>query len=402
MDDTTITQPSSPRPAAAANPPGKDAPGKDAPGAFMRAAAPSSGRVVIDNSLGFRARSEWARLRRSFTIENFKQFTKTLVWVVPLTIFIWIYAEQEQIATDTNIQIHVNLVPTDPNQVVKNLDPQNGQFLVDLQGPRAALDRVEAVFRGTDVAQIPINGSRVDPDGKPVKIPAADQIAAFDLLVKNGVNVLGSIPRDMTFQVDQLVTADATVTAPTGLNLEGSTFDPPVVQIRGPKSLIESLRASSDGLSVTADLKGFIGQKKPGTYTLKDVPLLRSVQDPDLSLLTSNVTAQMVVNATDITFPIPRGLPIWISTPTSFPNDTKRVDLAGNTRGFVTDVVVKGPVDKINLVKDPQYDIHAEISVAGVEPSPNTVKLRYVGLPDGVTVVSDKLNGEVTYTIVSR
>jgi len=41
-----------------------------------------------------------SQIRKQLTRENIVTFAKQLVWVVPLTLLIWIYAEREQLASE--------------------------------------------------------------------------------------------------------------------------------------------------------------------------------------------------------------------------------------------------------------------------------------------------------------
>ncbi len=383
-----MSQSSSPTPAPKAAVTGRSA-----------AAAPHAAQ---DDSLLQRARAEWRRVRRSFTVENVKQSAKTLMWVVPLTIMIWIYAEQEQIAQDGNIQVRVRLDNLDPNLVVHMTDPADGVVLVDLSGPRAALDRVEASLRGPGDSAVHVKFDNLKPG--PASPQIINQIGMNDLLVKNGVNVLRCVPAQVQLDVDRLLTVDAEVVAPDGLNLDAATFDPPTIKVRGPQKLIASLQDGRERLSVTADLANQPSLKKPGNYKLADVPLVKPSEDSDLVLLTTRANAQVAVKATDVTFKFDQQpIPIWISTPQQGFEWTKyKVSLGENQTTKVPNVVVSGPVDEIKKLTDPNAPVsfHAEVSIPGSQALQGVARIRYVDLPPGVTVVSDGFNGQISYTIV--
>src|SRR5688500_2431792 len=83
----------------------------------------------------------WAR--DTFSREQLISSLKSLAWVAPLTVLIWIYAEREQLAELAAYPISVQVKITDPRKVVTLLSPSDAQVLVELSGPRAGLDVVQ-------------------------------------------------------------------------------------------------------------------------------------------------------------------------------------------------------------------------------------------------------------------
>src|SRR5262249_40168890 len=67
--------------------------------------------------------------------ENVGNFFKTLAWVAPLTILIWVYAEREQVTTDQPVTIPVAMKDANPNRVVRLLNADNN-ITAALTGPR--------------------------------------------------------------------------------------------------------------------------------------------------------------------------------------------------------------------------------------------------------------------------
>src|SRR5213595_2181335 len=57
--------------------------------------------------------------RDTFNKEQLISGLRSLIWVAPLTVLIWIYAEREQIiTTPTPLYIPIQVVSTDPDRVV--------------------------------------------------------------------------------------------------------------------------------------------------------------------------------------------------------------------------------------------------------------------------------------------
>src|SRR3982751_2273948 len=80
--------------------------------------------------------------REAFSKQQLIEGVKAFLWVAPLTILIWIYAEREQLATQKNFPIPVEVRSSDPRQVIEIVSPLDGTVRADLVGPRAQLDRV--------------------------------------------------------------------------------------------------------------------------------------------------------------------------------------------------------------------------------------------------------------------
>src|SRR5438105_1454493 len=81
----------------------------------------------------------WRRFASRFTREAVISNLKTLAWVVPLTLLIWIYAEREQVASMKDVAVPFDLVSIDPNVSVSLSRTQDKNLLLELQGPQARL-----------------------------------------------------------------------------------------------------------------------------------------------------------------------------------------------------------------------------------------------------------------------
>src|SRR5881392_2688309 len=73
---------------------------------------------------------------RTFTLENLFVTLKTLAWVTPLTILIWVYAEREQV-TSRPVTIPIAVKSVDPNRIVR-LRSGDESVSAQISGPNAA------------------------------------------------------------------------------------------------------------------------------------------------------------------------------------------------------------------------------------------------------------------------
>src|SRR5213078_3233363 len=90
----------------------------------------------------------WNRFAARFTRENVISNLKTLAWVVPLTLLIWIYAEREQVATTKDVAVPFDVVSVDPNVAIRVRSPADQNLILELQGPQARLQDVLSKLRG--------------------------------------------------------------------------------------------------------------------------------------------------------------------------------------------------------------------------------------------------------------
>src|SRR5437016_11260172 len=94
----------------------------------------------------------WALVRwakRHTTVDALKDGLKTSVWVVPLTLLVWIYAEQKQRTPEEKGQtVLISIRSADPNRVVTLLRPHDDLPIISMSGPRQAVDDVKNLLAG--------------------------------------------------------------------------------------------------------------------------------------------------------------------------------------------------------------------------------------------------------------
>src|SRR5580698_2633683 len=107
------------------------------------------------------AKSRWSErkenfkraVRRAVSRDNLIADLKTLITVVPLTVLVWIYAEQQQLVTDKDT-ICIDVGSSDPvHQTLSLLNPSDGTLQVTIQGSQVGIDRVKAEMRKTILVQ---------------------------------------------------------------------------------------------------------------------------------------------------------------------------------------------------------------------------------------------------------
>jgi hypothetical protein len=291
-------------------------------------------------------------MHRSFTRENLVQACKTLASVVPLTVLIWLYAEREQIRTQPNVSIAIEVRCNDPRRIVSLQKPYPDKVIVaDLTGPPSTLDGVvERLERHT--GDDPAVEIFIDPTletGQSHEIDTATALAKNPMFL--GTTIDHCQPAKLEVLVDALEEVDVEVKPPPDItNLTGPpVFTPHTVKLRGPQGAIEDLRQAGKLLAI-ADLSGIDGMNVPGPHDFS-VVRINPLDNSSLAFSPASVEAAVSVRESDVPGTI-RSVPIWVFGPPDV-MAKYRVDLGG--QAVLTNVKVTGPADKIDLVNRPDF-----------------------------------------------
>ena|SRR5947209_7170065 len=177
---------------------------------------------------------------------------KTMGWVAPLTVLIWIYAERQQ--TESMVtQIPIDISINAPDRMVIVKDPPDRTVVATLNGPRNGVQRVDDALKAHERIQLTLVG-KISSGEQPIA-NTASLISASPLFLQNGVSVRDITPRFLRVQVDDIKEQLLPVTyAGDVKNLSGAPqFLPERVKVRAPDSVLK-LAASQNKLQVVADL----------------------------------------------------------------------------------------------------------------------------------------------------
>jgi hypothetical protein len=345
-----------------------------------------------------------------FSRERLLDFARTLMWVAPLTVLIWVYAEREQIATVSDVSLQVTAHTNGPRQVATITKPADRLIVVTLEGPRVRLDSLrDQLSAGGLASQLTIE---MPPDGPvgPVTRGTADELNKVALFRSAGVKVTSASPPQITIAVDQLVTRDLVVTAdPTAANFDSiPIFDPPVVRVTGPQSVLE--RYSEVDVAgrpiLRADLANVPEIRTPGEHTVAEVSLLRpevfrSASDPGLFTFSPDrVRATFRIRQADVSYTIP-SIPVFPLAAATFLDEYR-----AEYEPTITNVVVRGRPDLIaalrneTLEKKPKAIL--EITRDDLPAGRTRVRRLRFDLPEGLTVSPEDQLREIEFTLVAR
>jgi len=328
----------------------------------------------------------------TFSRESLLSSLRTFLWVVPLTILIWIYAEREQLGPPQKVEFTIQPRNADPTRWVSIIEPANGRLSADLSGPRG---RLEEVQRQLATPSYPIEFPRMDPGIHTIQ---ASVVGNDPVFANNGITAGGFVPRDLTLSVDLMVTVKVNVQVRPEVrdNLEKVEFDPRTVEISVP----ETFRKDHPALTVYAELQDL---SSPGIHE-ENAALAPSVTDPrsHIAISRPKVHASYTVKETAITGHIP-SIGVWPKIP-PLPNNfwgTHHVEFQ-NGNDTLRNVGVSGPPQEINKVINPNSGVKATFDVNSTDPSAGFTEapVKFEGLPEGVKLESK--DWKIFYKVVEN
>jgi hypothetical protein len=332
--------------------------------------------------------------RDAFSRQQLIEGVKAFLWVAPLTILIWIYAEREQLATQKNFPIPIEVRSSDPRQVIEITSVVDGTVKADLVGPRAQLDRVREEFARTD-ARARIEIGSVQPGTHEV---SADAVAEDSRFAGNGVVLNRIEPQLLRVSVDVLEDVDVPVMLPPDVtNILNPVFNPATVRLTAPRKLLAS---APKPLKVYVD-SAALQQLKPGTTSAPRLPLTIPFQDRNARLSVSTVDGTFEVKQADEEITLP-SIPVWH---TAAPGIEQKYNMPPQFELTLPSVTLIGPSDKIKEIEQGVRRVKATFDVSEENITPGTDKqhalLKY-DLPEGVKVKADQAKRMIEYTLTPK
>jgi len=349
---------------------------------------PSFGRWLATS---FRS---WSR--NTFSRESLLSSFYTFLWVVPLSVMIWFYAEREELVKLPSKEFNIEARP-EPTRVI-TFAGQGEQYKIraDLMGPHGKL---EAVEQRLDSASNPLQiafGAGLEPGPHRVSIRS---LMTDSLFRSNGVSVTKLMPEELTINVDPIVSRDQVevrVRPEVAARLETISFDRKV-KVTAPQSYF----AQNPNFAVYADFQNL---EKGGTAT-ETVSLVPSVPAPHVTIEPSTVVATFAVK--EVTPTVIGSMPVYVTlspgyrysvveiTPPSIPN----VNVIGS----------KEAIDKLATFKPyAWFDIlMTDVGKEGIDPASqpdrtyNVTSLHF-NLPEGVRVTNPDVDYHITFKLKAR
>jgi hypothetical protein len=343
-------------------------------------------------------------LRHTFSRDSFITSLKSLIWVGPLTVLIWIYAEQDQFVT-TDLNIIIAASTNDAARVTRILSPSSDNLRIFVEGPRASTDRVKDLLQAK---AIPITADRNLPPGEHA-ISIVPELNRLPEVVDSGVTVVRSDPAEIQVRIDPIKKWDLEVRVRSeDLKLFATppVFSPAKVKLTGPESVVEKvikqLQAQGQTLDAVANLSAVKAElAKPGKHPPISVPVMTSVPivDPAVMLEPATVAAYFdVANTAEHELVLP-----YVRVLAAFPPDVQKADQYKPVyNSTIAKVTVYGPEQQIALLQEQKYIPAAifEVSYDSIDnPAPAPLMFQ---LPPGVHVSDPDAQRRITYSFKPR
>jgi hypothetical protein len=338
------------------------------------------------------------RRRSAVKREQLASVLRILVWVVPLTILIWIWAEREQVLYPNSPNVtNVPVTIRSDRMYVEPVTPGRQTVNLKISGPQEAIDGVREALNNSNARGLVIDlgNSVAVGDNQPVDV--AQHIQNMELFKKAGVTIEESQPGDLMVNVDQADRREVPVAVSDAdqKKLSGTpVFSPPTVTVSGPKKLLDSAQ-----LKVYAVLTGNPEMEASGEHDLKSVTVQLPAGFERVRISPAQVAARIAVRSPNEAFTIHDGIPIFISAPTSVADGWK-ISIVPDAS--ISDVTVTGPPEQIDLIRKGTFFVKAALEISNddvARPEPKT--LTYT-LPEGVVPTEETKRRTVEFKAVKR
>lgn len=352
--------------------------------------------------------AEWTRFHSSLTRDNLIAHAKTLAWVAPLTLLIWIYAEREQVAIYKDEPAPFELVNTDDSRYVSLKQDEN--LLLELTGPRARVNDVLNKLRGGREPR----GLQLEVPAKldlndETTIDALPLVRSQRIFVDNGITVLSTQPPRLTIRVDEKVEREARITLPPTRDNVDATFVPSTVKLRGPLAALQSAEQALGGqLVVHAEFSGE-PLRQTGHYDLPAPGLPEIVlrkppqlQDERIEIVAppERIRASVDVRQADKQYDV-RSMPITIDV-TEGLLEKYKIEWIRPTVPALPNVTISGPPEVIDVLERPTFEPKPKARLVVTPQDVGEVRSKVVeyDLPDKVKVSEEDRNRTVEFRLV--
>ena len=325
---------------------------------------------------------------------KFNEFFRTIVWALPLTVLIWIYAEREQV-TSKQCFFSIEVRMTDSNKIVNLKYPGDPNIAVTLTGPNNVVEQIKNDHTPIQIT-LPANAKIGDNTFNFLQF-----LSDYSAFASRGVSVVEVSPSQMTVDVDQFETRQVEVRASAALsrtdpNPNDYRFSQSAVTVRAPS---RTFADAGKQLYVLADTSRFRDKLKVGTNQLDSLPLSvpfradRVTIDPPML----NGVIEIKDGGKPITL---ASVAVWLDISPTVADQY----LVGFSQRTIPNVILSGPQELLTKITE-ESKPHFLLEVFSEDTNKEqkvTRKLRFANLPDGVTIKNSPEEYTVTFTLTPR
>jgi hypothetical protein len=307
------------------------------------------------------------RLRRGWTRERLAEVVRTLVYVVPLTLLIWVWAQDQQIDVRDKQNVPIRIEHLDGQKVVTVLRTASGEQVtrrgdsvlatLTLRGPRIGLN---AVLRALNDDQRPtmFNLRIRDRAAEQTTISLEELLNEVDALRDAGVSVVQVTPSDLFISIEDRKQVDARIVANIDPdNLAGPVeFDPPSLMLTGPASAINELVGADGQVTLPANLPE---DALPGDHevnvTVRVPESLAGRVTPDTAFVTARYTLR---ERREETLELPFAVPVMAEVAAAWQGSIIAYEF---DPVVLTALRVRGPADLIDALRRNDTRLRSQI-----------------------------------------
>ncbi len=353
------------------------------------------------------------RFRRGWTRERSMEVLRTLVYVVPLTLLIWVWAQDQQIDTRIEQNIPVRVEHIDGQKIVQILQTGTGELVnrrgdnilttLTLQGPRIGLNSVLRALReerATPALDVRLRGRSEEQ----ATVSLREQLNNLDILREAGVSVVESTPSDLVVQVEDRRQVEARL-VPENLDpgdLDGPVeFLPPRVTLSGPASAIAQLQGTEGEVVIPLELPTGL---PPGEHVVDSLRVVlpegapASITQGGAEYVSARFTLRQRRNQ-ELVLPFP--VQVFAEVPAALSDRLRATEF---NPPVLNGLRVQGPSDLIARLRDDdtalRQQIKAVISLQREDEdlvNESVTRAADVRLPEGLTLVGER--PQVTFTL---
>jgi hypothetical protein len=364
-------------------------------------------------------------IRRGWTRQRVIEVLQTAGWTLPLTLLLWVWAQDQQIeeATAAGVRVVVRhadaqvaltavgqVRPGDasatPDAAILSTNGDEGTqtltttLTLTLRGSRAGLDEVLRPLREQGrpltIMVAPDPADRISLDLRPA-------LAELDLFADAGVVLTGVSPPTVDVRVEPVGDLELPIVAGGDLGAEAyevqPVFEPSTVRVVGPAALLGTLGTASQEERVVVAL---VPEDLPTGRSTRSVPvglspaLLRRIdevhgqgQAERLDVVPDVVEAILVRRAMGLVETEVPTVPIWIVKPAAM-EGRATVLVEGMSEMVLNNVSIRGPRAAIDAIESGRLSVRARLSLESgdlFKPGPLERPIEWQ-VPEGVTVLT--------------
>jgi hypothetical protein len=337
--------------------------------------------------------------RRHLTATALFDGMKTAIWVVPLTVLIWVYAEQEQSKDEGGQQVQFEVHSADPDRIVTLLRPSDDMALIEIHGSKASVENVKRLLQKPE----PLVHIRIPANVQTgmSNYVIANEIANSPIFKSNGVVVSSVSPSSVQINVEKFKEITIDVKAPPGAPIVGDpVFTPSSIKLRAPSGAIDKASSDAKPLFAYARIPTSGDLAKPGQHDNVILALDLPVQGENVTATPQQVTASFNIKQNDAREKLDS-----LSVRRSYPGEMD-AEWSVDAPTTVANVNIRGPKDQIDHIlerirtgNNPPY---ATLRIDSSDKGKEGTKLLEFNMGEPDVMVIDPGSYQVRYSVKRR